>query len=200
MVSEKLLFYGGSFDPPHLGHRKLLESAVKVIQPELVLVIPSGISPHKRKSTTPFGERVNMCRLAFSDIENVKISTIEGKGSKSYTVKTIRYLKKRYPGKKLYMLIGSDMLTTLDRWFLYRRIISSVTVVAGCRDDEDLDAVQEAADVLRKEGAEIILLSFEPVETSSSKVRRMDPKECAEQGMISDVVADYIIKRKLYQK
>ena len=63
------------------------------------------------------------------------------------------------------MLIGSDMLTTLDRWFLYRRIISSVTVVAGCRDDEDLDAVQEAADVLRKEGAEIILLSFEPVET-----------------------------------
>ena len=67
-------------------------------------------------------------------------------------------------------------------------------------DDEDLDAVQEAADVLRKEGAEIILLSFEPVETSSSKVRRMDPKECAEQGMISDVVADYIIKRKLYQK
>ena len=183
MVSEKLLFYGGSFDPPHLGHRKLLESAVKVIQPELVLVIPSGISPHKRKSTTPFGERVNMCRLAFSDIENVKISTIEGKGSKSYTFKTIRYLKKRYPGKKLYMLIGSDMLTTLDRWFLYRRIISSVTVVAGCRDDEDLDAVQEAADVLRKEGAEIILLSFEPVETSSSKVRRMDPKECAEQGI-----------------
>lgn len=198
MASEKLLFYGGSFDPPHSGHRRLLEAAVESICPDLVYVIPSGISPHKKKSGTPFWDRVNMCRFAFSGIDNTKILTIEGKGSRSYTIKTVKYLKKRHHGKQLYMLIGSDMLTSFTKWFHYRRIMSSVTIVAGCRDDKDEPELIAAAEELRKDGAKIILLSFSPVETSSTEIRSMDPGKSAEQGLIEESVAAYIEKRGLY--
>ena len=198
MESEKLLFYGGSFDPPHLGHRRILEAAVAAVKPDIVYVIPSGISPHKKRSGTPFRDRVTMCRRAFSGIQNIKISTIEGKGSRSYTFKTVRYLRKRFPGKELFMLIGSDMLTSFTKWFLYRRIMSAVTIVAGCRDDEDIAAFQEAAKELKKKGARIILLTFDPIEVSSSELRKKEPQESAQLGLIAADVADYICKRGLY--
>ena len=200
MESKKLLFYGGSFDPPHLGHRRLLEAAVGELHPDIVYVIPSGISPHKKRSVTPFWDRVNMCRISFRGIVNTKVLTVEGRGSKSYTFKTVRYLKKRYPGYELYMLIGSDMLESFKKWFLYRRIMASVSIVAGCRDDDDEADLRTSAEELIKEGARIVLLSFSPIETSSSELRISDPVKSADSGLISNEVADYIIKRGLYSK
>ncbi|MBQ5412229.1 MAG: nicotinate (nicotinamide) nucleotide adenylyltransferase [Oscillospiraceae bacterium] len=199
MESEKLLFYGGSFDPPHMGHHRLLEAAINEIEPDITLVIPTGLSPFKDRCSTPFRDRVRMARLTFSDLKNVRVSTLEGRGWRSYTYKTVRKLLKKYPGRKLYMLIGSDMLSSFRYWRLYRRIMAKVVLVAGCRNEE-LDEFEHAADRLRKEGARIILLRFTPVEVSSTEIRRTVWTDEDVDGLLSREAAGYIRKRCLYRK
>jgi len=198
MASEKLLFYGGAFDPPHSGHRKLLEAAVEAIRPDITLVIPTGVSPHKKASRTPFRDRVHMARLAFSGTGEAVVSTMEGRGGRSYTIKTLRKLKKKYPGREIYMLIGSDMLITFRQWHLYRRILSMVTLVAGCRKDMDSGSFRDAAASLEKEGARIVILDFRPDEISSSELRRTITEGSVPEGLLDSGVEAYIKKRGLY--
>ncbi len=200
MASEKLLFYGGSFDPPHMGHRRLLEAAIAEIRPDITLVIPTGLSPFKDRCSTPFRDRVRMARLAFSDLGDVRVSTLEGKGWRSYTYKTVRKLLKKYPGRELYMLIGSDMLTSFGHWRLYRRIMARVTLVAGCRDDDEVRAFEQSAEKLRKEGARIILLSFSPVEVSSTGIREAVQNGGNVEGYLPQDVITHIRKRGLYSR
>ncbi|MBR4798473.1 MAG: nicotinate (nicotinamide) nucleotide adenylyltransferase [Oscillospiraceae bacterium] len=200
MASEKLLFYGGSFDPPHMGHRRLLEAAIAAVGPDITLVIPTGLSPFKDRCSTPFRDRVRMARLAFADLETVRVSTLEGRGWRSYTYKTVRKLLKKYPGRELYMLIGSDMLVSFGHWHLYRRIMSKVILVAGCRDDDEVRDFERAAERLRKEGARIILLGFSPVEVSSTEIRDAVRTDRDLDGYISREVMSHIRKRGLYRE
>ena len=199
MASRKLLFYGGSFDPPHTGHRALLEAAMKAVEPDITLIIPTGLSPFKNRVSTAFWDRVRMSRLTFSDMENVRVSTIEGRGWRSYTMKTVRKLLKKYPDHELYMLVGSDMLMYFSKWHLYRRIMARVTLVAGGRDDEHLRAMETAAAELRREGGRVIILNFEPVEISSTELREMIASGGDTSGYLAPGVMDHIGKRGLYR-
>lgn len=199
MASKKLLFYGGSFDPPHKGHRVLLEAAMKAVEPDLTLVIPTGLSPFKNRVRTSFWDRVRMSRLTFSGMDNVRVSTLEGKGWRSYTMKTIRKLLKKYPGYELFMLIGADMLTSFSKWYLHRRIMAEVTLVAGSRDDEHLKIMDDAASALRKEGGRVMILSFDPVDISSTRVRELIMSGGDVSGYVSDGTLDHIRKRGLYR-
>ena len=200
MASRKLLFYGGSFDPPHVGHRVLLEAAMKAVEPDLTLVIPTGLSPFKNRVRTSFWDRVRMSRLTFSDMGNVRVSTLEGRGWRSYTMKTVRKLLKKYPDCELYMLVGSDSLISFSKWYLYRRIMAEATLVAGCRDDEDMEALEKAAEGLRKEGGRVILLTFDPVEISSTELREAISSGNVPDGMLAQGVEEHIRKRGLYRQ
>ena len=65
----KLLLYGGTFDPPHLGHMNNLRAAMDAVKPDRVIVMPAGIPPHKAASATPAQHRLAMCRLAAQEQE-----------------------------------------------------------------------------------------------------------------------------------
>lgn len=199
MASEKLLFYGGSFDPPHEGHRRLLEAAVEEISPDLTLVIPAGLSPFKGRVRTPFRDRVNMARREFAGIGGLRVSVLEGRGWRSYTMKTIRQLKKKYPGYELYMLMGSDMLLYFEKWHLYRRVMAEATLVAGCRSEEDRAASEETAERLRSKGARVVMLTFREMEISSTELRRALADGEDVTKYMRPEVAEYIRKRGLYR-
>lgn len=197
---EKILLYGGAFNPPHKGHELLLKKAVEAVEPTLTVVTPSCVSPHKHNATVSFHDRLAMATLAFKDLDkNIKISGIErgGKHTKSYTFKTVRKLKKRYTGCEIFLLIGSDMLTTFSGWHLYRRLLSEVTIVAAAREDEDERDVREAKARLEKEGARIIVLRFKPIEISSTEIRGAIESGGAKEYLHTEV-SEYIKKRKLY--
>ena len=114
----RVLMYGGAFNPPHKGHMLLLEEAIKAVKPDRTLVVPSDVSPHKRTQYTPFRDRANMARCFKECGDNVVISEIEKAKNKkkSYTVKTLRRLEKRFPEAELFLVIGSDMLFTFRQW------------------------------------------------------------------------------------
>lgn len=198
--NKKILIYGGAFDPPHLGHARLLEEAIKTVSPDLTLVIPTGVSPHKRRSGTPYWIRYDLAKRTFLSIsDNVRISSLESKGRRNYTIQTIRKLQKLYPGSELYLLIGSDMLASFPTWHLYKRILSRCTVVAGAREEDITDQLRHDAELLEKEGGKVILMQFIPIEISSTELRAMIKENKDTSALLTEGVRDQILKKGLYR-
>ncbi len=139
--------------------------------------------------------RFEMCRLAFDD-ERFEVSSIElDRGDRSYTVETLRELKKLYPEDELYFIIGSDMLGTLTRWYLWEEIISLASICAASREKGYVPDLSSFSDEQKKR---IILLDVEPFEVSSTEIRAIIAKGEENPALISPKVAEYIRKNGLY--
>ena len=90
----KIAIFGGTFNPPHMGHKVMLEGISALPEIEKILIMPSKTPPHKSGDILPVEHRVNMCRLAFENVNKVEISLEElSIRGKSYSVKTLNHLK-----------------------------------------------------------------------------------------------------------
>ena len=115
----KLGFFGGTFNPPHLGHVRAAEAAAKTLGLDVLYVIPAGIPPHKElpaNSADP-DQRLEMACLAFGEIPGVQVLDWElRRPGRSYTSDTVERLVKAHPGDELWLLCGTDMFETLPSW------------------------------------------------------------------------------------
>ena len=195
---KKLLLFGGAFNPPHKGHARLLESAIEAIQPDVSLVLPTAVSPHKASGEIGFSHRYTMAKMALG-LETVRFSGVENRGNKkrNYTIKTLKWLRKKYPGYEIYLVIGSDMLTSFTSWSRYHRIISMTTLVVASREEDDFE-LQEAISELRKQGAKILQITFEAIVISSSEIRQLIKLGKDTSLYIEKSVKDYIDRNNLY--
>lgn len=189
--------YGGSFDPPHLGHLKLASFAKNTLGLDRLIIIPAWVSPFKTGGTDA-GTRLELCRMTFGD--GFEVSDIEIKrGTVSYTADTVEELKKLYPGDDFFLLIGSDQLIKFKMWRRWRDIISSVTLCAAARSTEDdVGILQSCADDILFSGGKVILLDFEPLEISSTEIRRMIKENEDVSRYLDGKTADYIKSGGLY--
>ena len=132
---EKIGIFGGTFNPIHLQHVEMVKQAVKELNLDKIIVIPTYISPHKQGETAVDGlHRLNMLKLAFSGIDGVEISAYElEKGGVSYTYETILYFKSVYPNATLYYLMGSDMLENFPTWKNPKIICDNANLVLTSR-------------------------------------------------------------------
>ena len=108
--------YGGTFSPVHNGHVAAAKAFMEQMWLDILYVIPTGVTPHKdMKGNATAADRLEMCRLAFEGVEGVIVSDLEmRREGKSYTVDTLRELYD--PDGRLFLLMGTDMLMTLDKW------------------------------------------------------------------------------------
>lgn len=131
----KILIYGGTFDPVHIGHLKLFSSAIKEIQPDLCYVFVAYNSPYKEVSQTPYNLRKKMAqkilvplhkKIIFDDFENKK-------HRKVYTCETLKYIKQKYPKAEIFVLVGTDCAATLSAWKNAEYNFKNATFVIGLR-------------------------------------------------------------------
>ncbi len=128
----KIGIFGGTFNPPHKGHRFLLEQINKRMKFDRTIIIPSSIPPHKEVAENQPEHRLAMTRLAFPDY---MVSDIElSRKGKSFTVDTLRILAKDYPGDRLYFLCGSDMFLSMETWRDPKAVFSLATIVTAARE------------------------------------------------------------------
>lgn len=197
----KLAIYGGSFNPPHLGHTAAILAVQKAIRPDELRVIPAATPPHKKlpAGSPNAAERLHMAQLAFGDIPGVTVSDLElRRKGKSYTADTIRALKQEAPGAKLYLVVGTDMLETFSEWYDFRSILRSVTLVALSRELGELDHVRACAQKLRDTfGAVVRIVTAEPLPVSSTQLRMLLPMRHGTEFLSSKVYAS-IIQKRLY--
>ncbi len=200
----KRAIFGGSFDPVHNGHVKLVESLCEAVTPDEVIVMPTGISPFKKdmkRRPARAADRLEMCRLAFADMPCVTVSDYEVSRSEvSYTVDTVRHFRELYPDDELYLLIGSDMLLTFDRWRKFEEILADCTLCAASREEglTDLENLEKKAAELRRYGS-IIIIKAEPFEVSSTEIREKIIKNFDISCYVSKNVVKYISENNLYK-
>ena len=121
MGPQKIILFGGTFDPPHNGHMTLLAGAIEAVRPDLVLVEPAGTPPHKRAGGTSAAHRLAMCECFRPLFPELVLDTTEiARGGKSYTIDTVRQMNARYPGAQLYFPMGSDTGSCCAASFLWR--------------------------------------------------------------------------------
>ncbi|MDR1692519.1 MAG: nicotinate-nicotinamide nucleotide adenylyltransferase [Oscillospiraceae bacterium] len=111
--------YGGSFNPPHIGHVEAARSAIAALALDRLIWMPSGDPPHKElpKGTPSVTHRLKMSELAAAGLPNTIVSDYELAGGARYTVDTVRHLLGLYRPKKIYLLMGRDMGDMFDRWY-----------------------------------------------------------------------------------
>lgn len=200
LVSKKLLVFGGTFDPVHLGHEKMLRLALAKCGAEKALVIPTALPPHKeQKSQSTAQQRLEMCETAFGGIEGVTVSDMEiSRGGKSYTADTLDILKEQYPDSELLLLCGGDMFNTLSCWVRYESIIKTATIVGINRPGYG-GGTDNALKNLWNDNARVELLEADMPDISSTAVREAIANGRGITHMVSEPVAEYIEKNRLYK-
>lgn len=190
----KIGVFGGTFNPPHNGHIRLAKAAADELKLDKLLVIPSCIPPHKIAAKLADGqERLEMCRLAFGCDPRFEVSPMElERGSRSYTVETLRELKALYPDSELYFIVGSDMLESFDKWYLWQEILSLSVLCAASREEgysPDLSRFGKLAERIK-------IITLDPLEVSSTQIRNSAGEVSPE--LLDPKVAAYIREHGLY--
>ena len=197
----KILIFGGTFNPVHNGHIAMCKAAQKVVNPDLTLIIPTYMPPHKAvKGHLLSGEeRIRLCRLAFDGFYNTEVSDIEIKAEqKSYSVITLTKLHEIYPDAEIYMLCGADMFLTLKTWFKYEEIIKLTAICAVPRDG-GLAELEKYKNSVEADGGKCIIIDTPTVEISSTEIREAINSGGNADGMLPKNVLDYITKHNLFR-
>jgi len=196
---ERIGIYGGSFNPPHMGHIRAALWAVDVLGLSKMLVLPCNISPGKPKPNDPVEneQRLDMLRLAIQDKPKLEICPLElERGGVSYTCDTILQLRSQYPDAELVLCMGSDSFIHFKNWKDTDTIIANASLAVfyrGKRSD-DLTLVKEAWE---KRGARVYILENPVTQISSTQLRRLLAFRCADT-FLESAVAEYIQVRGLY--
>jgi len=197
----KVGIFGGTFNPPHIGHVLSAMTAANQLALDLLLVVPIGQPPHKTLPPgTPSADvRLFMMLTAFWNVQNTIVSNIEVKSSgPSYTIDTVMSFQQIYPDAQFFLLVGTDMFLTLETWKDADKLLKIVTPAVFSRGYEDRKRISEYSLILSKRyGAETKIVMNDIVEISSSELREMlQNREGARY--IADTNYSYIIKNKLY--
>lgn len=203
----KIGVYGGTFNPPHLGHLTAARSVFELLNLDLLLLIPAGLPPHKELpagSPTP-EQRLEMTRLAGEQLglgDKVRTLDIElERGGRSFTSDTLAQLREQYPDSELWLLMGTDMFLTLQTWHEPEKILSLAGVAAFGRTEEDTEELFSAQrDYLYRAypQARIFTLTLPGVIDVSSTELREKLAKGRGANLLAPAVYGYILREGLY--
>ncbi|MBQ1269603.1 MAG: nicotinate (nicotinamide) nucleotide adenylyltransferase [Clostridia bacterium] len=195
----KIALFGGTFDPPHNEHVRLLRAASKQLKADKIIVMPAGIPPHKSRVVTDGAHRLAMAKLAFSDIPNVEVSDWEiSQQGKSYTLLTLQELKKRYPDAELVFLMGADMLLDFPTWYHPEEIVSLAQICVFLRGNEISTARQAKSFFYQRFHQKCKVLRFRGKDISSTKARVLTEFGQSTAEILPPKVEEYIKQNGLY--
>ena len=194
--------YGGTFAPPHVGHVEAARAFMKQMRLDYLYVIPAAIPPHKQCDfiVDPM-HRLAMCDLAFSGIDGVIVSDLElRRGGVSYTVDTLRELTA--PDTRLFLFCGTDMFLTLDQWYHADEIFKLCYPIYIRRENDQFitnKILKKIGEYTEKYNAVVRRVVTEPIELSSSRVRKTIAEGGDISGMVDPKVKMYIEDHGLFR-
>ncbi len=198
----KIGIFGGTFDPPHIGHINACKAFLEQVELDVLYVIPVYTPPHKdiHSGTSP-KQRYEMTKMAFEPLSSKIIVTdleIKREG-RSYTADTIKQFKEENLGCEIYFLCGTDMILTMDSWNKPEYIFENATIVYVRRENE-VKIKSEIAEKCKfyKENfnARILHVNLDTIEISSSEIRNnIDNKK-----YLLPEIQSYIIENGLYKE
>ncbi|MGH2876292.1 MAG: nicotinate-nucleotide adenylyltransferase [Solirubrobacteraceae bacterium] len=191
---------GGTFNPPHLGHLVCAQEAYRELGLDRVLLIPTGVPPHKAMPCEPGPEhRLALCRLAVDGDPRLEVSDIElRREGPSYTVDTLQVLSTRTPTDEHFLILGGDIAAGMPGWHRPERVLELATVAVAGRRGTSRAAIVRAIGGLRG-GERCTFFSMPPIGISSTMVRRRARAGQPIRYFVPDAVCDYIERLGLYR-
>ena len=198
----KIAIYGGSFNPPHLGHVEVAMTVYRELSPDIFFIVPDNEPPHKEleEGSPSAQQRLELCELAFSEIPEVQVSDMELiREGKSYTADTITKLREEYSDDEIYLIMGTDMFLSLDCWYRFEYLIKQCVLTVFPRTEDDMEDILSCKERYENEfGANIQLLPHVALPISSSEVREKLRLRLGAE-LVDDRVYSHIIKNGYYE-
>lgn len=199
---ERIGIYGGTFNPPHIGHIQAAKQAVTALSLSRLLLIPAYAPPHKAvlPSNSPTAQqRLEMLRIAAAGCPEIEVSDLEIiREGVSYTFETVKLLRRQYPGAELIVLMGTDMFLSFDSWMHPEEILKDASLGVFYRGDKgEQPAIAKKKEEMEARGTQVYLVRNDVVAISSTQMRRLLAFRCAGE-FLPDGVLDYIRDNRLY--
>ncbi|MDE6691433.1 MAG: nicotinate (nicotinamide) nucleotide adenylyltransferase, partial [Clostridia bacterium] len=195
----KVAIFGGAFNPVHREHVNLARAAVRELELDKLIIMPTAVSPHKGgRLAADFFQRYEMCRLAFASVPQVEISNFElTRGGVSYTYLTCEHFAEIYKDAKRYFIIGADMLENFPQWKHPERILKSFSLAACARENQD-GFEESKARVESLFSTEVKTISYVGEKVSSTEIRTLAALGEDFGRYVNAAVGQYITDNALY--
>ena len=201
MTSQRLGIFGGTFDPPHLGHLILAETAADSLNLATVLFVPAGIPPHKAASDlrAPAHHRLAMVERAITDNARFAVSRVDiDRPGPHYSVDMLRLLRKDFPDSEFFFLIGGDSLRDLPTWSRPNELLelSYLGVMRRPGTAPDLDELDHCLPGIRER---VRWVDAPPLDISATEIARRIAAGQSVRYRLPDAVCAYIEEHGLYR-
>lgn len=186
----KIGIFGGAFNPIHLGHLISVEEVREKLQLDKILFIPTYNPPHK-KNLISYKHRRNMVRLAIKNNPLFELCEIEKeKQGVSWTIDTLKELKKKYPDDTLYLIIGSDQQAVISTWKEPEKLKDYAKIVVMIRPGNKLK---------KNKPKSVTLVNISQIDIAGRAIRQDINKRRSIRYKVSEAVDTYIKENKLYK-
>lgn len=193
---------GGTFDPIHIGHLILGETARQQFSLDSVWYMPAGNPPHKknRAGRASDRERVEMVRLAISDNPFFSLSLVEmNEDGYSYSYRTLEELNRDYPDNEFYFIMGADSLKDFDEWREPQRIVNAAHIIVATRNQMDPSGFESLLEKRRNEfHGDFLKLDSPNLDISSKHLRSMIGAGESVRYYVPEPVRKYIAEEHIY--
>ncbi len=215
---ETVGLYGGTFDPIHLGHLRAAAEVRRKARLDRILFIPSYLPPHKASgASASAADRLRMVELAVRRRAGFEVSPIEAEArEKSYSILTLRKLRARSPGARLFFILGIDAFLDIGTWHQYEKVLKECFFIVTGRPGYDLErargvlggrlrrvtgSLAEAGDLggAAPPKLRVVLVPIRALDISSTAVRELARRGRPLEGLVPKAVAAHIRERKLYR-
>jgi nicotinate-nucleotide adenylyltransferase len=192
----RLGIFGGSFDPPHVGHLLAAGDAYDRLSLDRIALVPAATQPLKAAGAVASAEeRIAMLRLVVADDARFELSTVEiERSGLSFTVDTLTHYAELYPSAERFLLLGADVLATFAEWREPKRILQLARPVILERAGDNTPALPAGLDA----GA-LVRLPTRRVDVSSTEIRDRVRQDKSIRGFVTDSVAAYIERHGIYR-
>jgi len=201
-VQRRMGIFGGTFDPPHVGHLLIAEWAREQLGLERVIFVPSGTPPHKlsrARSSAP--SRLAMTRLAVHGNPAFEVSALETRRrGPSFTIDTVRVFRRAHEHSRLYLIIGADSLDEFHTWRDPDSIASEVTLAVAGRPGAASGPARAERRAPRRFASAVVWLDNPGLDVSSSGIRARARRGRSLRYLVPDRVARYIESHEFYRK
>ena len=198
---KRIGIYGGTFNPPHVGHVRGVQYALSALNLDEVLVIPACESPEQKVAKISISpqQRLDMLHLAMGKSPGVRILDMElCRGGVSYTADTLQQIRAQYPEEELVLLLGADKFMTVTDWYRGEEILQNASLAVISRGKyPKAQEIQAQKEKVESMGGKVTLLDNPITEISSTDIRRLLVFGCAEEFVPPKVLA-YILNNGLY--
>ena len=198
---ERIGIYGGTFNPPHIGHLEAAKQAVSRLNLDRLLMVPASIAPHKvlPPNSPTAQQRLAMLRIAAADCPQIQVSDVElCREGVSYTWQTVRTLRQQNPQAELILIMGTDMFLSFRDWKNPEEILKDASLAVFYRGDRGEHAAIDAEKAFWEEkGVRVQLVQNDVINISSTQMRRLLIFRCAADFLPAGVL-DYIREHYLY--